>query len=204
MGQPIGEPTGAPTVQPTSEPTSFPTLVDAEVVVLAVSQRLLNPDITAAIFENEVYLTPFRKTVATIIGGIRPGDVAVTSITDLKDDGLSRRRLAFDDPLGVIVDYDVTAIVQEIGAANLTSAIQLIESKLDNSASGTGDGTFITTLVNEATSAGVSAVITAFSAATVSQPDAVIVTELNTDMPTSQPTAGPTTLPVDDGDNFHD
>jgi hypothetical protein len=202
-GQPTVEPTGAPTVVPTGEPTAFPTFTDAEVVVLAVSQQLLNPAITAAIFDDEVYLTPFRETVATIIGDIRPEDVTVTNITDIKEGRNDRRRLAFDDPLGVRVDYDVTATVQAIGAANLTSAIQQVEDALDDSASGgAGDGSFMTTLIARATSAGVSDVITAFSAATVSQPDAVIVTAVNTDMPTSHPTAGPTALPVDDDDNF--
>ena len=202
--RPTGKPTGKPTSRPSNffqqtripssapsgDPTGIPTLSEPDVLVLSVSQNLVSSTLTAEIFNQDKYLTPFRKALASITG-VRASDVNVTEVTTLLE---SRRRLTSGDIIGVTVDYEITATVQEImvdDSADFDAAIAQISDALTNSASVSGDGRFMDALVAEANNYGDASVATVFGSTSVSEPDQVTVNEVGTPEPTLLPTGAP-------------
>ena len=165
-----------------------------------VSQELHSSLLTAEVFNDEKYLTVFRKAVAGITGA-RASDVNVTVITTLTERrrlSVIGRRLAPGHAIGVTVDYEITATVQEMmgdNDADFDDAIEQIANALASSASGTGDGSFMTTLIAEATSADKTDVVSVFRDTTAENPHQIVVEAVSTDMPSSLPSGSPSRQP---------
>ena len=201
-GQPTSEPSGSPTIVPSGTPTQYPTVGYAHVFFVQVTQILESVSLSATVFNTEAYLLPFRMAVANVTG-VRTSDVTVISVTDLLETR-RRRRLTAGDVVGVTVEYDIEATLEEIMTDDAVdyddydAGIDFLENELTYATYTVGGSVsaFASALTTAAQEVGSTAAEAAYQATIVDAPDDVTVLAVGTAVPSSQPSSAPTKAPT--------
>ena len=147
--------------------------------------------VTAAAFENTVYVESFKETVASSIDGVSSDDVYNVVALDVQlnsTDDDSRRQLSTS---GVAVDYDIVVIASDFTDHSVSDFLDLVVAE-QTTAIDSGD--FATTLEQNVAATNDTAALV-HAQATV--PQAIEASVSTTLAPSSSPTPVPT--PVDSG-----